>query len=254
VIARWWAANPGANVGIRTGSSTGLLVLDFDGAPGAESFKALRDRHGSFAAAWVRSGSGGWHAYLAHPRDRQVPSSAGRVGPGVDVRADGGSIVAPPSRHASGRRYQWTYARGDLPAAPDWMIALALPPPLPAPQPVSAIVRHVAGDYAAAAVRGEAAAVESAPVGQRNHRLNLAAWRLGRLAAAGILDETPATDALLAAASAAGLPMHESLGTVRSGMRAGRRSPRALVISSADDLSPHRAPAGPRAGRGGVAR
>src|SRR5262249_60282509 len=68
--------------------------------------------------------------------------------------------------------------------------------------------------------------VAGAPAGTRNHRLNLAAWRLGRLVAGGVVDEAIAREALLAAAVASGLPHHESVGTVRSGMTAGRRSPR----------------------------
>jgi hypothetical protein len=92
--------------------------------------------------------------------------------------------------------------------------------------PLSVLERQVSDRYAAAAIRREAKAVAEAPAGSRNHLLNLAAWRLGRLAAGGVVDEAIAREALLAAAIASGLPHHESVGTVRSGMTAGRRSPR----------------------------
>jgi hypothetical protein len=54
----------------------------------------------------AQTGSGGRHLLLKHPGQR-VPNSAGVLGPGLDVRGDGGYIVVPPSLHASGRRYSW---------------------------------------------------------------------------------------------------------------------------------------------------
>jgi Bifunctional DNA primase/polymerase, N-terminal len=104
LIRRWWTRWPLANVGIRTGAASGLLVVDVDGAAGMESLRALSRKHGPVRAAWVHTGSGGWHAYLRLPEGWRVPNSVGRLGLGLDVRADGGSIVAPPSRHASGGR------------------------------------------------------------------------------------------------------------------------------------------------------
>jgi hypothetical protein len=245
VIRRWWARWPLANVGIRTGAASRLLVVDVDGPAGMESLGALRREHGPLLAAWVRTGSGGWHAYFELPADRHVPNSVGRLGPGLDVRADGGSIVAPPSVHASGGRYRWLKPSVAPPPAPDWLVELALPPPPPPLQPIRELVHGVFDRYALAAIRGEAEAVAQAPPGTRNHRLNVAAWRLGRLVAGGVVDEGAAREALLAAADAAGLPRHESVGTVRSGMTAGRRSPRqpasaASVVLPAHDVTRRR--------------
>src|SRR5262249_52387356 len=64
---RWWAAYPEANVGIRTGAESGLVVLDIDGEAGRESTRRLVEEHGRFSPVWARTGSGGWHAYMAHP-------------------------------------------------------------------------------------------------------------------------------------------------------------------------------------------
>lgn len=226
LIRRWWARWPQANVGIRTGAASGLLVVDVDGVAGKESLRALSRDHGALRAAWVRTGSGGWHAYVRPPEGQRVPNSVGRLGPGLDIRADGGSIVAPPSRHASGGRYQWLRPEAQTPRAPEWLIVLALSPPATPAPPIGQITRRVTDRYGSAAVRGEAQAVASAPAGTRNHRLNVAAWRLGRLVAGGVVDEEIAHEALLAAAAASGLPAHESAATVSSGMTAGRRSPR----------------------------
>jgi len=225
LINRWWVRWPRAKVGIRTGVASGLIVLDIDGAPGMEALRSLRREEGPVRAAWTRSGSGGWHAYLRMPAGVLVPNSAGRLGPRLDVLADGGSIVAPPSVHATGGRYHWLTPGVQPPEAPDWLVRLALPPP---PPPVTVMVGTGGrpDSYADAAVCGEAEAVAAAPAGTRNHRLNYAAWRLGRLAAAGVVDESTAREALMAAAAACGLSRHESAGTVRGGMSAGLCNPR----------------------------
>ena len=108
VIRAWWARWPAANLGVATGSVSGLLVLDVDPAHGGdESLEALVARHGSPARAPMSlTGGGGRHLLFAHP-GFLVPSRCGAPGPGLDVRGDGGYIVAPPSRHRSGRLYEW---------------------------------------------------------------------------------------------------------------------------------------------------
>ncbi len=226
VIGRWWTRWPQANVGIRTGTTSRLLVVDVDGPSGMASLRRLRGEYGPLPAAWVRTGSGGWHAYLRQPDGQRIPNSVGRLGPGLDIRADGGSIVAPPSLHAAGGRYGWLKPGVDPPPAPEWLIRMALPPPPPPVPALTELAWQVSGRYAEAAIRREAEAVAAAPAGTRNYRLNIAAYRLGRLVAGGVADEASAREALLAAAALAGLPHHESAGTVGSGMRAGMRSPR----------------------------
>ena len=93
VVRRWWARWPQANIGIRTGAASRLLVVDVDGPAGMESLRTLRLEHGPLPAAWVRTGSGGWHAYLRLSEGQRVPNSVRRLGPGLDVRGEGGSIV-----------------------------------------------------------------------------------------------------------------------------------------------------------------
>jgi hypothetical protein len=79
--------------------------------------------------------------------------------------------------------------------------------------------------YAAVALRAEALRVARAPVGTRNDTLNRAAFALGRLVAAGLLDAGTVTHELSAAARWSGLDRAETARTVRSGLRAGRRQP-----------------------------
>jgi len=106
-IFGWWRRWPGANVGIVTGMASGLLVLDIDPRHGGvESLALLEREHGSLPeTAEVSTGGGGRHILFLHPGFR-VKNRANMM-PGVDVRGDDGYIVAPPSLHASGRRYEW---------------------------------------------------------------------------------------------------------------------------------------------------
>ncbi len=98
-----WYADPTMGVGIVTGPISNLIVADFDGALGAETEAQILPRIGVGPVALT--GGGGTHRLMAHP-GRKVPTRTG-VLPGMDVRGDGGFIVAPPSVHASGRQYSW---------------------------------------------------------------------------------------------------------------------------------------------------
>ena len=84
--------------------------------------------------------------------------------------------------------------------------------------------------YAAAAVEREAHGVAVAPAGQRNHQLNRAAFKLGQLVGAGVVDELIATNALVDAGLAAGPGERKIRSTVRRGLRAGMLQPRRLVL------------------------
>jgi Bifunctional DNA primase/polymerase, N-terminal len=227
-VATWWRWSRRANVGIRTGPESGLVVLDVDGASGARGLRALVADYAPFETAWVRTG-GGWHAYFAHPGGA-LPSSARQVGEGLDVRADGSYVVAPPSRHANGRTYRWIVLpppTGELPPMPAWLLRLAVPAQRPSAEPCTP--RFITGDaaaYAAAALASETQDVADAPPGQRNSRLNLAAFRLGQLVGAGLLDEPFATIALVDAGLAAGPGERKIRSTVRRGLQAGKRHPR----------------------------
>jgi putative DNA primase/helicase len=116
-----------ANVAIATGA--GLVVLDHDPRSGGDDGLAtLRAEHGDLPATpTVRTGSGGTHWYFAH-RGGRVGNRAGLY-PGIDVRADGGFVVAPPSVHRSGNRYEWMRGAAMLAPVPEWLIAACRPAP-----------------------------------------------------------------------------------------------------------------------------
>lgn len=107
VIRSWWGRFPEANVGIATGQESGIWALDVDPRHGGDvTLEDLETRHGRLPTSLrARTGSGGLHILFAHPRDGKLSNSSGRLGAGLDVRGDGGYIVGPPSRHASGGTY-----------------------------------------------------------------------------------------------------------------------------------------------------
>lgn len=132
-IRAWWERWPDANVGIATGA--GLVVIDIDPRSGGDdSIVDLRRSLGALPDTIESlTGGGGRHIYLSAPCE--VRNSAGVLGAGIDVRGDGGYVVAPPSTHASGRAYAWeSSSRPDevdlAPAPQAWLDAMTARPKL----------------------------------------------------------------------------------------------------------------------------
>jgi hypothetical protein len=122
VIAGWWAQAPEANVGIACGVS-GLVAIDIDGQEGIDSIKKLQAERGKLPPTLrFRTGSSGLHLLYKDPSYR-IP---GRIGflPKVDLRGQGGQLVAPPSIHASGRRYEVLPGPGEPAEIPPWLAVM----------------------------------------------------------------------------------------------------------------------------------
>jgi hypothetical protein len=123
-IRRWYPrTSPAAGVAIVTGRASGVIVLDVDGRAGAESLHELEREHGELPdTVRVVTGGGGAHYYFKDPGG--VRNSAGKLGPGLDVRGDGGYVVCPPSPHPSGRRYEWDVPpdEAELAEPPAWLL------------------------------------------------------------------------------------------------------------------------------------
>jgi hypothetical protein len=132
-VHAWFSGWPEAGVGVVTGAVSGLVVLDIDPRHGGEaSLERLQKQYDRLPSTLqCRSGGGGRHLYFAHPR-APIRSKAG-FAPGVDLRGEGGYVVAPPSLHASGLRYVWVGDRkpkiSDLTPLPDWVLQLAVDQP-----------------------------------------------------------------------------------------------------------------------------
>ncbi|MGE3527881.1 MAG: bifunctional DNA primase/polymerase [Methyloceanibacter sp.] len=105
VLEGWWRQFPKANIGLACGARSGIWVLDVDQG-GEETLAALEAQHGKLPPTiTVDTGGGGVHYYFAWPQDGIVPNSVRKLGPGLDVRGEGGFVVMPPSLHKSGRHY-----------------------------------------------------------------------------------------------------------------------------------------------------
>lgn len=99
-----WFGEHDYNIGIATGKQSGIVVVDVDGQAGLDSLETLKVQGISFETAYVTTGRGK-HYYFRYPMgDIHIPSSSGQLAPGIDIRAEGGMVVAPPSLHASGTR------------------------------------------------------------------------------------------------------------------------------------------------------
>ena len=148
-IRRWWVCQPFANIGIATGA--GLIVLDIDLRHGGdETLAALEKTHGTLPKTPLAfTGGGGWHYFFRV--EHAIKNSAGKLGTGIDIRGDGGYVVAAGSTHENGRPYAWSL--GDHPDET---------PLAPAPgdrQPLAALAAdtadvEVGGRVAAAGRRG----------------------------------------------------------------------------------------------------
>lgn len=135
-IASWWRRWPRANVGIVTGAAAGIIAIDVDPRHGGdESLAALEAEHGELMPTLeAATGGGGRHLIYRHPGGKLA--NRANVRPGIDVRGDGGYVVAAPSVHASGRLYAWPDGSGpderEVGELPGWLHELLTrPEPVP---------------------------------------------------------------------------------------------------------------------------
>lgn len=132
-VREWWQLYPNANIGLSTGFQTNLFVLDIDIKSGGEQsleflqedYKALlRDKYEHLPATLTTiTGSGGRHLYFNFPLGlKNISSSASEIADGLDIRANGGYVVAPPSNHKNGNYYSWFGVNTPIENAPNWLI------------------------------------------------------------------------------------------------------------------------------------
>ena len=122
-VFQWFRHWPDANIAIVTGVVSGLVVLDIDPRQGADAaLQELVRLHGPMTqTVEARTGGGGCHLYFDHPGE--ILHNRVGLAPGVDLRGDGGYVVAPPSVHASGEPYRWGRSPDicRLAPLPDWL-------------------------------------------------------------------------------------------------------------------------------------
>ncbi len=129
-IRRWWQRWPQANIGVRTGKESGLVVLDVDSYKGGDETIKKYDVPETLRA---KTGGGGWHHFYRYPDVGVVGCTVEKLGPGLDTKADGGYVVAPPSNHLQGE-YRFTplgpapdpdVRKSQMAPCPPWILALS---------------------------------------------------------------------------------------------------------------------------------
>jgi hypothetical protein len=226
-IGRWWQRWPQANIGLATGVC--FDVLDVDGPAGLVALGELQEAAGlRLPGPLVATGGGGWHAWFA-------PTGLGNRQPQgldhVDWRGRGGCVLAPPSRHISGRTYRWLR---DLDQAPLHEVPAALRARLDPDSPTTTRPTRTAGPempghpYGRRVLADELAALGRATPGRRNRTLNRTAFKVYRYVASGVLTDDEVTTAFTEVARAIGLSVAETTRTLASARTAGLANPRTV--------------------------
>ena len=108
-VKRIWTKYPTANIGIACGDEAGICVIDIDPIHGGnESLAILEKTHGNLPDTLrSRTGSGGQHIFFKYNGESYKNCNRGEIGAGIDFKTEGGYVVAAPSMHLSGHKYQW---------------------------------------------------------------------------------------------------------------------------------------------------
>jgi Bifunctional DNA primase/polymerase, N-terminal/D5 N terminal like/Primase C terminal 1 (PriCT-1) len=123
-IRQWWTRWPNASIGMRTGSTSGRLVLDVDPRNGGDkSLAVLLETYGQLPETLcVATGRGGTHYYF---QALGLSISSGELSPGIDIKAEGGYVILPPSPHPSGKAYEWAN-KSEVSDLPLWLEEMLL--------------------------------------------------------------------------------------------------------------------------------
>lgn len=190
-IQAWWRNCSRANVGIATGASSRIFVVDLDCRDAAIDFRSRFD----IGAPLIQRTPRGWHLLYEWSADCEGLSiSAGMLGSGIDTRGEGGYIVAWPSVRDDGGAYSWLNDLG-LSPPPAELIAACKRPRLRKVQPASEPLNDNAGPdsrYGLAALAAECEAIGRAMDGAQERTLNGSAFKIGGLVAGGELSRSTA--------------------------------------------------------------
>ena len=122
-VEAWWGGRPSASIGIATGAVSGLTVIDADageGKPGLINLTRLCAERGGVPSTFaVNTGGGGLHLYFKY--DSRLRTGVNVLAEAIDVRNDGGYVIAPPSNHMRGV-YKWREERAEIAPLPEWML------------------------------------------------------------------------------------------------------------------------------------
>jgi hypothetical protein len=232
-LRRWFERFP-YNVGVRTGTASGIAVVDIDATEGFASLAELEFEHGRLPQTLASNTGNGRHYWFQI--DAPIPCSTGKLGAGIDVKADLGYVATPQSIHPNGNFYTWIDFSVVPAPMPEWLMQLACKKPAPAisERALQSIVRPKPNGesdvYGRAALDREIQILSAALPGTRNTNLNRSAFKLFQLVAGGELDREDVERALLEACIANKLATDDGWpsvrATIQSGARAGMEHPR----------------------------
>lgn len=101
-VRTWWSTVPDANIGVATGDGLVVIDVDYDPMTGLDGYQTLADLEAQLGSLprgrRVRTPRGGMHIYLHFPTTDDIPNSTSVLGPGIDVRSDGGYVVGAGSQ------------------------------------------------------------------------------------------------------------------------------------------------------------
>ena len=256
-----------ANIGLPCGADSGFFVVEADtkeghDVDGISSLRALEATHGPLPTTLMgESPSGSLHHYFRRPSGIEIKNSASEIAAGVDVRGDGGMVIAPPSVKPGVGEYKWLNSEA-IAEAPAWLIEITRKPPAvvvvedspplaPAGAALSISEQALANvaqsrgaprnerPYCERALNDQCDALAAERKGGRNIALNTAALKLGQFIGPGRLSESEVRPQLFAAATANGLVTDKGEravnATIDSGISAGMKNPR--VIPSLAEIS-----------------
>jgi len=106
IVNGWWEGWPEQNIGLATGGQARLAVIDVDGDEGECTLAEMERAHGKLPATVNVITGKGRHLYFR--ATAEFPTTVGKLGKGLDTRGDGGYVIAAPSVHPSGKRYEWS--------------------------------------------------------------------------------------------------------------------------------------------------
>jgi Bifunctional DNA primase/polymerase, N-terminal len=183
-----------------------VVVLDIDVKdPASNGFDSLEDLCHAIlpSTPMVHTASGGLHVHFAAGA-RELRCSAGLLGPGLDVRGDGGYVIIPSP--GSGYRWdpQWNFKTVALAPAPIWLWPVRPPRPMAPPPPGP---RVGLSPYGEAAIEDACDTIVGALAGEQERTLNAECYSIGTLAGAGLVPASLALRTLLRAANA--MPDHD---------------------------------------------
>jgi hypothetical protein len=236
-FVRW----PNARIGIPTGAVNAIVVIDTDTIAGGHAhdgepeLKKLEAKYGPLPQQTRRvlSPSGSKHGYFQHP-GKNIKIVSRTIAPGVDCKGDGGMVIGAGSVNPDGRAYRLIDASPPAALPEAWIDFLKFKQPTIRERATAAVNAHRLAQttqqgggsaYGSAALQYELANIGRAEVGTRNYVLNRAAFSMGQLVAAGMLDPAEVAQRLFDAAIGWGNP-DKDRDVIRYAMQAGMQHPR----------------------------